>query len=392
MANTNTPSIAPETTADRILGAAMALALVVGFGLAVAALATPAARRRLDGTLNIASVLAGRTSAAVNYVTAHYLPIDDALRAAGGILRFRLFASGGPQVWVGRDDWLFLTEELQPFPGAKAAMAFRVAALRHIQDRLAARGIGLLVAVVPDKARVMRNEMDGPRSSQAEARYPELLRLLTAAQIPAVNLFDAFAGAQNTADRNAGPLFYRTDTHWNQRGAAIAARAIAAAITTPIDRSFKFRTEAEPAENERAGDLLRLMSLDHVPDGLPVELRPRADREHVEHTVPVEVATTTGLMDDGPKIEVALVGSSYSVNANFAGRLAEAIGAPVANFASAGGGFARAVRGYLDSVTFRESPPKLMVWEIPERVMGQPINADDRGLNEALNSPPSSKN
>lgn len=387
MARINTPSAAPETTADRILGAAMALALAVGFGLAVTALATPASRRRLTGTLNITSVLAGRTSAAVNYVTAHYLPIDDALRAAGGILRFRLFTSGGPQVWVGRHDWLFLTEELQPFPGAEAAMAFRIAALRHIQDRLAARGIGLLVAVVPDKARVMRSEMDGPRSSQADARYPELLRLLTAARIPAVNLFDAFASAQNTADRDAGPLFYRTDTHWNQQGAAIAARAISIAITTPIDRGYKFRTEAEPAENERAGDLLRLMSLDHVPDGLPIELRPPADRQHVEHTVPVDVATAGGLLDDGPKIEVALVGSSYSVNANFAGRLAEAIGAPVANFASAGGGFARAVRDYLDSATFREAPPKLMIWEIPERVMGQPISADDRSLNETLNRP-----
>lgn len=366
----------PGTAADRFLGAVMALALAIGFCLAIAALVAPASRRRLDGTLDAASMLAGRTSAAVNFVTAHNSPIDGALRATGGMLRWWLFGSGGPQVWVGRHDWLFLMEELRPFPGAEAAMRFRVEALRHVQDELAARGIGLLVALVPDKARVMRAEMDGPRSFQAELRYPELLRLLTEARVPTVNLFDSFADARKLAE----PLFHRTDTHWNQLGAALAARSVAAAITTPFDRGQKFRTEAEPAKTEWAGDLLRLMSLEKVPDGLPVKLRPPADIQHVEHTKPVVAEAAGGLLDDGPAIEVALVGSSYSVNSNFAGRLAEAIGAPLGNFATAGGGFAGAARAYLDGATFREAPPKLVIWEIPERVMGQPLGPDDRSL------------
>ena len=375
-----TPRETPGTAGDRFLGAVMALALAVGFCLAVAALLAPASRRRLDGTLDMASMLAGRTSAAVNFVTAHNSPIDGVLRGAGGVLRWRLFDSGGPQVWVGRHDWLFLMEELRPYPGAEAAMRFRVDALRHVQDRLAARGIGLLVALVPDKARVMRAEMDGPRSAQAEARYPELLRLLAAARVPTVNLFDSFAGARNLA----GPLFHRTDTHWNQPGAGLAARSIAAAITTPLDRGHGFRTEAAAAETEWAGDLLRLMSLETVPDGLPVKLRPPADRQHVEQTAPVTAEPAGGLLDDGPAIEVALVGSSYSVNSNFSGRLGEAIGAPLGNFATAGGGFAGAARAYLDGATFREAPPKLVIWEIPERVMGQPLGPDDRSLQNLL--------
>ncbi len=298
------------------------------------------------------------------------------------MLRWRLFDSGGPQVWVGRHDWLFLMEELRPFPDADAAMRFRVDALRHVQDRLAARGIGLLVALVPDKARVMRPEMDGPRSAQAEVRYPELLRLLADAKVPTVNLFDSLAGARNAAESGAGPLFHRTDTHWNQPGAALAARSIAAAITTPLDRGHKFRTEVALAETEWAGDLLRLMSLETIQDGLPIKLRPPADRQHVERTTPVAAEAAGGLLDDSPAIEVALVGSSYSVNSNFAGRLAEAIGAPLGNFATAGGGFAGAARAYLDGTTFRETPPKLMIWEIPERVMGQPLGPDDRSLQQ----------
>lgn len=372
---------APGTRGDRILGAAMALALAVGFCLAIAAMLTPAARRRLDGTLDLRSMVAGRTAAAINYVTAHYLPIDGALRATGGVLRWRLFDSGGPQVWVGRDGWLFLTEELRPFKDAEAAMRSRIAILRQVHDRLTARKIALLVVLVPDKARVMRAEMDGPRSEQAEARYPELIRLLADAKLPTVNLFDAFAGGRNVADRNDGALFYRTDTHWNQAGAALAARATAAAIKAPIQRDQKFRTEADHNETEWAGDLLRLMSLEQVPDGLPIRLRPPADRQHVEHTVSLTPAKPAGgLLDEGPTVEIALLGSSYSVNANFAGRLAEAIGATVGNFAQAGGGFAAAARAYFGGDTFRESTPRLVIWEMPERVMGQPIGADDLSL------------
>ncbi len=380
MAPSPTPSTPPETVADRVLGAAMALALAGGFCLAIAAMLTPAARRRLDGTLDFRSMVAGRTAAAVNFVTAHYLPIDEALRATGGALRWRLFDSGGPQVWVGRHDWLFLTEELRPFPDADEAVRARIASLKHVQDALASRNIGLLVALVPDKARVLRAEMDGPRSAQAEARYPELLRRLAVAQVPTVNLFDALSGARAATDRDAGPLYYRTDTHWNQPGAAAAARAIAAAIKTPLDRTHAFRTTADPAETAWAGDLLRLMSLEHVPDNLPVKLRPPADRQHVEQTAPVAAVAVKNMLDDGPAIEVALLGSSYSVNANFAGRLAEAIRAPIGNFAQAGGGFASAARVYFGGATFRESPPKLVIWEIPERVMGQPLGVDDKSL------------
>ena len=79
-------------------------------------------------------------------------------------------------------------------------------------------------------------------------------------------------------------------------------------------------------------------------------------------------------------MEVALIGSSYSVNANFAGYLQQALNAPLVNVAEAGGGFARAAQHYLNGKTFKETKPKLVVWEIPERVVGQPLNDDDKAL------------
>ena len=74
----------------------------LGFGLwqGVAALRAPAAQARLAPTLNHEALLAGRTAAAMNHVMAHDLPVDAALRGAGGVLRWAL-GSGGPQVRVG---------------------------------------------------------------------------------------------------------------------------------------------------------------------------------------------------------------------------------------------------------------------------------------------------
>lgn len=95
---------------------AVATIALLGWGAlqGVAAIAEPEARARIARTLNLDAFLEGRTAAAVNHVMAHGLPADPWLRAAGGILRWGLFNSGGPQVRLGCGDWLFLTEELRP--------------------------------------------------------------------------------------------------------------------------------------------------------------------------------------------------------------------------------------------------------------------------------------
>jgi len=367
---------ASQRIIERIQGTTMAVVLAAGFAMGMMALNTPSAKRQLANVSDGASLLAGRTAAVVNYAMAHNLPVDVLFRTAGGVLRWRLFHSGGPQVWAGKQDWLYLIEELRPWPDAEAAMQTRADTVQRVAADLQGKGIDLLVALVPDKARIESETMDGPHSAQANAREAAFLALLRARGVHVVNLAETFMAQ---ADRPA--LYYRTDTHWSQIGAAVAAHAIAGAVTTAIDRSHVFKTTADAAETDGVGDLLRLMSLDAIPDSLPIKLRPPIDRQHLEHTIDTTPpAAAGGLLDDGPSIEVALVGSSYSVNANFAGRLQEALGALAGNFAEAGGGFAGSARHYFASKAYQETPPKLVIWEIPERVVPQPLGADDKAL------------
>ena len=359
----------PFTTGARAQGWAMVAVLAIGFGLGVATLASPGAQRRLADTLTLPSFLGGATAAAVNYDMAHDLPIGDALSAAGGVLRWRVFGSGGPQVTVGCNDWLYLTEELRPWPGATAAMQARADALHAVAAGLAQQGIALQIVLVPDKRRVEQAGACGVRySAQAQARYGVFLSMLQGLRV--VDLLASYGGIRNQ-------LYYRTDTHWNQDGAAIAAAAVAAATDAPIDRDRPFHTEYG-AESARPGDLLRLMSLEAVPDGLPIKLRPLPDREAPATTTETNPpAQTGGLLDDAPVPDVILLGSSYSVNANFLGALEQSLGAPVGQFAQAGGAFWLAARDYFRSPAFHETPPKLVIWEVPERVVNQPISADE---------------
>ena len=115
----------------RLQGWAMVAILAVGFGLGVATLAKPGPQRRLAETMSLGAFLGGQTAGAVNHAMAHDLPIGDLLSEAGGILRWRVFASGGPQVTVGCNDWLYLTEELRPWPsGTPASTRLRPVTLR----------------------------------------------------------------------------------------------------------------------------------------------------------------------------------------------------------------------------------------------------------------------
>ena len=342
----------------------MLAVLAAGFGLGAATLASPGPQLRLAEAMTPGAFLGGRTAGAVNHAMAHDLPVGGVLSAAGGVLRWRLFGSGGPQVTVGCGGWLFLTEELRPWPGADAAMAARAAVLHRIATGLMAKGIAFQVILVPDKARIVRQAGCGVRyPAQARTRYDAFAALLGG--LNWVDVRASYAGIRT-------PLYYRTDTHWNQDGAAIAAAATAAGADAPVGRDRPFRTDFGPPA-DRAGDLLRLMSLDHVPD-LAIELRPLPDREGVATTTETNPPPDTGgLLDDAAAPEIALIGSSYSTNANFKGALEQAFAGPVGQFAQEGGGFWRSARDYFRSRAFRETPPKLVLWEIPERVVGQPI-------------------
>lgn len=270
----------------------------------------------------------------------------------------------GPSVRPGCEDWLFLTDELEVHPDREKSAKFRAELADKLGLRLKERGIKLLISVVPDKTRVESTHLCGlRRSALFDRRVLNWLDALNSHGIETLNLTDVLV-------RAPGERYYRTDTHWNEAGANAAAGALAAKLSSLhwVSGIPGSAVTLNPSRTQRAGDLLHLAGL----EGLPEFMRPKFEQAQVTVVPPVTVASDD-LFGDAGVPTIALIGTSYSRNSNFVPFLEHHLGEPVANLAKDGGDFSGAATAYFSSATFRDSPPKAVIWEVPERVIEKPL-------------------
>jgi len=317
------------------------------------------------------SIRTGVTTDLLNKQLDKHIPARSTLIAAANAGRYLVFKGAGDEVRLGKDEWLFSVEELAYSKVSIAQLNKRVATVAKLSAELKQRGVTLVVALVPDKARVHASKLSsGQYPSWHTSRYPTALEGLRAAGVQTVDLLSVMAPAAATQ-----PLFYSTDTHWNQDGADLSAKTIAAEVRRVVADvpATQFTTKAAAEQVARVGDLLRLMGLSDVPNWM----RPDADMEAVRTTERTSAPAEGGLLDDaGPP--VVLVGTSYSRRANFHGALQQHLNAEVLNVAKDGGGFFKSIHTYLGDEAFTNSPPKVLIWEIPERVLSAPDTDDEK--------------
>lgn len=145
-------------------------------------------------------------------------------------LRERLFhVSPLSTVWRGRDGWWYLASDgavedtLNQSPLSAAELDEWCATLQHTYDWLAARGIAYVFVLAPDKPAIYPEHLPaGLHPRPAPTRTDQLVTALRArTTVPVVDLRPDLLAAK------AGPpLFHRTDTHWNDLGAALAYRRL----------------------------------------------------------------------------------------------------------------------------------------------------------------------
>jgi alginate O-acetyltransferase complex protein AlgJ len=363
--------IPPQAPVEVWLAGALTILLMV-FGLSQVfyALRDPALA---DVPTTIEDIRSGVSSDKFSKHLDTHLPLRQSLIATANAGRYIIFQGTGDDVRLGRDEWLFSVEEIKYEAQSEAWIAQRLDTVSRVSQLLEQTGIRLIVALLPDKARVHEAQLaSGMYPAWYAHRYDAALQKLRASGVHTV---DALSVLDSKVQRK--PMFYSTDTHWNQDGADLVAKAVASRVRelVPNVPEVQFKTESSAASETRAGDLLRLIGLSDVPDWL----RPNPDVERVQITVPVSDKAQGGLMDDS-SVPVVLVGTSYSRRANFHGALQQNLSAEVLNMAKDGGGFATSMKEYLNGEEFSSSPPKVLVWEIPERMLSQPLSdADKKG-------------
>jgi alginate O-acetyltransferase complex protein AlgJ len=195
----------------------------------------------------------------------------------------RLFhTSPSPTVIAGRDGWLYYADDgaLEDYVSASLMNdedldAWR-AMLVDTRDSLRRRGIGFVVLIAPDKHVVYPEHLPPSLHHVGESRIDQLLTCLrTTTDLSVVDVRQPLA-----TQKMREQIYYKTDSHWNDRGAYVGYDALLRAVgkqlpgVEPLPRSAFLDVEAiEPGH-----DLADMLGLADVLQERAFNLQPRVAR------------------------------------------------------------------------------------------------------------------
>lgn len=196
------------------------------------------------------------------------------VKAKNWIDFFIFKSSPSKRVHVGRDGWLFYTKTLNGYLKNSCEHredARKVAWTLHvIERRLAKKGQLFLFVIAPNKATIYPEYVGLTRPKQDCNRSDYDLLLEAFNEFPVrgfIRLDKLFIDAK----KEGGPLYHKTDTHWNLKGERIAIKEIVRYIETTNARMQgrtdkaknwkRYMPRIEYSKEFRSGDLAGMMSL-----------------------------------------------------------------------------------------------------------------------------------
>jgi hypothetical protein len=243
------------------------------------------------------------------------------------LAKLALGVSPSPKAIVGSDGYLFYAAEqsIDYFRGVKPFTSEELARWREdLEDRrvwLAERGVRYLVVVAPSKETIYPEFMPTAlRPVQSESRLDQLLAdLRLHSKVDIVDLRDALKAA-----RRSGRVYHKTDTHWNDAGALVAASEILARVKIWFpDVSAAPMPGSLVVHEAPGGDLARILALED-----------RFPEEHIDWVPSAPGRAHQSRGDDGPSSDLTamecegcggprVVMNQDSFNTNVAPLLAE---------------------------------------------------------------------
>jgi alginate O-acetyltransferase complex protein AlgJ len=284
-------------------------------------------------------------------------------------------AQTSPVVIGKNNDWLFTRYEFAQASDA-ADTATSIALLTQISQAFESRGIALVIAIVPSKIRIHQDQLptDRPLDTYTSEKYDGIVQRLEAGGVTVANLNKAFLASPHRSGDT--PLFLRLDSHWSHTGAMLAAETIKTKIeTTPKLKAalsatpeVKFEMNwSEKKVNQRARDLVRL---------LPPEAANYPPEQAATFKVSRAQESQAGLLGNGENIGIMVMGSSYTnKNTGYPDGLRFVLKRELLDISlPVDFGPWYGMEQYLKDEAFKTKPPKLVIWEMPEREFRSPPN------------------
>lgn len=188
-------------------------------------LAQPPAFRTAGGQLN-----ADYLPQLMGYVEDNYFGRRELVSAWSAFNQTVLRTSIADNVVLGKDGWLYFGDTLNDYTGAELMTDREIfCAARNltlIQEFCERQGARFLFVIAPNKNSLYPEHMPELTVSGQRRNAQRLLEQLAVQRVPYVDLFSLFRGQDET-------LYFTQDSHWNSRGAALAADAIHQALERP---------------------------------------------------------------------------------------------------------------------------------------------------------------
>ena len=173
-----------------------------------------------------------------------------------------------PHVIIGRDGWLFHSSGLSDFFGttqfSPAELKSIEAKIAKLQGEFKKRKIDFIVILAPDKHTIYPEKLPDEliKKRSHKTRADQLDELLTGMGIKFIDLRIELKARKLGSP---GPLYYLTDTHWNNLGAFYGYKKINDAIrkeypAIPSRSLDDFKIELK--DNLSEGDLATMISMD----------------------------------------------------------------------------------------------------------------------------------
>lgn len=275
-------------------------------------------------------------------------------------------AAASPHVIVGTDDWLFSAYDRLPAQ-ALDKVERNLNLIAQAQKALQAQGVQLVVLIIPSKLELYEAHWAEGTTLPPWQRtlYADALARLRAAGGLALDLKTPLLAAARQQD----DLFFKLDTHWTPSGAAQAAQALA--------RQWQDEPKLQAALKElpEASSQLKWRSLKKrspIRD-LAKLAGPPYSRLPAETFAVFQFsqAQPAHLLDAVTPPGIVLIGSSFSGDwTGFADALRFNLQREVLNFVVVGdAGPWFVMKSYLESPHWRNARPKVILWEMLERVL-----------------------